>query len=659
MLRTLLALLCFFPLFLSAQIWTEDFDGANTTNPPAFDMSCTMDNNDYFGLVCENGGSCSNPVRSDFVYGAASGTFFGVRDMDSAPGCSVDLAGELLSFTDIDITSCGGATNVLYLCFTVAETRNMDGANGSEYSNSNMREDTWDAASYVFVRAGVDGANLTDVTAIQAFTNSDTRPGIDVNCDGRADDPGEPEVTATFTNYCFELPTTGSALDLEFTFGELNTQGEDIAIDDISVHCTTDPGTLPGTLLDACTPFVSGAGPIYLEDFDGSASTPFTIDPACSRVNSNDYFGVVCLDGGPCGGDNINSNYTYNNADGSFFGARDADNACGGPPGGFLSVAGIDITSCTNMVYLCMDFAESASAVEQSNAGVFDSWDGSSNLYVYTTFDDGTELRVTGLQSSNGTDSPPAFDTGCNEGGGEGPVINETFTKYCFALAPPPGATTVDIRIEVDSINTVGEDIAIDNIAVYCANDASEVPGTEVVSCNDAVLPVELTEFRGRTLSKGASLLEWTTASELDNDYFDVEYSTDGATFAPIGRVTGAVEASSVNEYTFEHANPTGSVHYYRLRQVDFDGTTAFSKVVTLRSEVAQAAVSLYPNPATDRMQYRGPAGELTIYNGFGQVVAVPVAGNDIDLSSLRPGAYLLEVRTPTGERSVQRFVKR
>lgn len=666
-----LLLLFFCPLFLGAQLWTEDFDGSNTTNPAAFNMACAADNNDYFGLICVNGGSCDNPISADFALTNDSGQFFGVRDMDSTPcgndpgNGGINQPAELLSFSAIDISSCGGA-NVVYVCFSAAESRNMGDAAGNEWGTSNAREDTWDGNSYVFVQSSIDGSALSDVTAIQAFGNSDTRPGIDVNCDGKADDAGEPELTDAFTSYCFELPSFGASLDLVFTFGELNTGGEDVHLDDIEVHCTDNPASLPGTLLAACTPFDPGVGGItfYTEDFDGgNTGSPFVIDANCGINDSRDYFGVVCLDGGPCGSDDINTDYNYNNATGSFFGARDTDNACGGTAFGTISATGIDISGCNDQVYLCLDVAESNSAAENSGDGSFDSWDGNSSVYIYTTFDGVTELVLAGLQSSDGGNSVPSWDTGCNAGGGEGDLVTDAFTTYCFVLEPN-GASTVDISIEVDGLNTGGEDIAIDNITLSCTSNSSLLPGTVLPACNISrqTLPVELTYFTGETQPKGSSLLNWETAVEVNNDYFDLEYSTNGTTFTPLTRVAGAGNSTGPAQYAFEHETPLGNLNYYRLKQVDYDGAFAYSDVVVLNGTENTSGSNVFPNPATDQLIYRGTEAQLFIYDALGkqvQQVATGQSGQPIDISNLRPGAYLLRVIKADDSQEVKRFVKR
>lgn len=119
------------------------------------------------------------------------------------------------------------------------------------------------------------------------------------------------------------------------------------------------------------------------------------------------------------------------------------------------------------------------------------------------------------------------------------------------------------------------------------------VPGTEP-------LPVELTKFEAAAQNNNA-LLTWATASEKNNDHFEVERSTNGTMFERVGTVKGNGTTSSAHQYSFVDAGASrfGQQLYYRLRQVDTDGTEAFSPVRAVAFAPQAAHVTLYPNPAT------------------------------------------------------------
>ena len=99
---------------------------------------------------------------------------------------------------------------------------------------------------------------------------------------------------------------------------------------------------------------------------------------------------------------------------------------------------------------------------------------------------------------------------------------------------------------------------------------------------NQAVnLPIELLDFVGENLNK-SNVLSWTTFSELDNDFFTIEYSTDGYNFENIGLVNGAGNSSGSNEYEFIHSDYRNEINYYRLLQTDFNGMTNKSELISI-----------------------------------------------------------------------------
>ncbi|RSK48276.1 T9SS type A sorting domain-containing protein [Hymenobacter rigui] len=128
----------------------------------------------------------------------------------------------------------------------------------------------------------------------------------------------------------------------------------------------------------------------------------------------------------------------------------------------------------------------------------------------------------------------------------------------------------------------------------------SEFSGNILVRPNTP-LPVTLTEFVARAAGQDGRL-SWQTAQELNNAYFVVERSFDGSSYTEIGRVAGAGTTSQARSYSFLDAGAgrlaPAALAYYRLRQVDTDGTAAFSQVQTVRFAGA-TAVRVYPVPAS------------------------------------------------------------
>ena len=97
-------------------------------------------------------------------------------------------------------------------------------------------------------------------------------------------------------------------------------------------------------------------------------------------------------------------------------------------------------------------------------------------------------------------------------------------------------------------------------------------------------LPVELISFSA-TLNKNKVELKWVTASEINNDYFNVERSSDTDTYISIGKVKGGGNSSHVLSYSCEDVDPAAGINYYRLKQVDYNGDYKFSEVISLNNK--------------------------------------------------------------------------
>ncbi|WP_158607175.1 T9SS type A sorting domain-containing protein [Pontibacter oryzae] len=181
-----------------------------------------------------------------------------------------------------------------------------------------------------------------------------------------------------------------------------------------------------------------------------------------------------------------------------------------------------------------------------------------------------------------------------------------------------------------------------------------------------APLPVELVSFKGAAVN-GAAKLTWATAQEKNNERFVVERSQDGKAFAAIGEVKGNGTSAARTDYSFTDTNPAAGANYYRLRQIDFDGTEDFSKVVELninKNTIAanSALASVYPTVASTevKVNFALTNANVTVLDASGrQVAQFANAGRElvIPVSNLQRGVYFVTV-TDGAQRQTQRFVK-
>lgn len=96
----------------------------------------------------------------------------------------------------------------------------------------------------------------------------------------------------------------------------------------------------------------------------------------------------------------------------------------------------------------------------------------------------------------------------------------------------------------------------------------------------DNPLPIELVEFNAACRTNSVDL-NWSTASETNNEFFSIEKSDNGVEFFEIGHLPGAINSQTLLSYTFSDESPNG-LGYYRLKQTDLDGTFAYSDVVSV-----------------------------------------------------------------------------
>lgn len=167
---------------------------------------------------------------------------------------------------------------------------------------------------------------------------------------------------------------------------------------------------------------------------------------------------------------------------------------------------------------------------------------------------------------------------------------------------------------------------------------------------SQTALPVDLVSFMAEALPKQRARLEWRTASETDNSHYVVERSTDGETFLQLGEVAGAGHSQEEQAYGFIDETPAIGLNYYRLRQVDFDGTEALSDVRQVMIE-SNGQLTLYPNPTVAELRLRGfSGGEVKVLDMQGRTVLereLP-SNTPLDVSNLPPGIYALQTAQET-----------
>ena len=139
-------------------------------------------------------------------------------------------------------------------------------------------------------------------------------------------------------------------------------------------------------------------------------------------------------------------------------------------------------------------------------------------------------------------------------------------------------------------------------------------------------LPVELISFEPKCIDN-QTVIKWTTAAEINNSHFEIQHSTDGTSWSTIDSVQGAGNSTTVINYEQPvKVNSNQEVDYYRLKQVDFDGTSAHSDIKTCSCDGGLEITSLYPNPSDGEVNIlinstEGGTLSLKIYDTLGKLI--------------------------------------
>ncbi|MBP6334162.1 MAG: T9SS type A sorting domain-containing protein [Bacteroidia bacterium] len=180
-------------------------------------------------------------------------------------------------------------------------------------------------------------------------------------------------------------------------------------------------------------------------------------------------------------------------------------------------------------------------------------------------------------------------------------------------------------------------------------------------------LPVELTNFSAKMRNYQVDL-NWTTETEINNDYFTIERSADNINFSTLEQVSGSGNSSTRHNYSFVDDRPLRGVSYYRLKQTDYDGTTVNLPTVVV-DNVRRKEFTAYPNPApasnvqlsyeSDQLKYY----HVTVQDVQGKTIPANVEiqenGNmklSIDKSHIQEGALYL-IRASDGKENLQQKI--
>ena len=256
--------------------------------------------------------------------------------------------------------------------------------------------------------------------------------------------------------------------------------------------------------------------------------------------------------------------------------------------------------------------------------------------------------------------------------GSDIPSSNPSDYVWCFeggVPGSPQGIGPQVINYPTCGTFSVSIDMAYCN-GILCAFDYIRAKSSwiTVTGC----LPITLTSFTAKSGSNSNVLIEWTTSSEINNDYFIVErdLGLGSGDWETIGTVKGAGNSNTINNYQFaDNQLPiTDYRFYYRLKQIDYDGKFTYSKTISITTNNGNntigipsgQAVCVYPNPVKDNLNYQFfsnmVARNIIITDVLGNVLMSEELKSKrgvIDVSLLLQGMYFINI-----DSTVRKFIK-
>lgn len=254
---------------------------------------------------------------------------------------------------------------------------------------------------------------------------------------------------------------------------------------------------------------------------------------------------------------------------------------------------------------------------------------------------------------------------GCT--GGIGVVVGGVLFFQTGKKLELPCSSYVDVKL--GGLIDPGTGGGNSNLISICGTtvwNAGMGPETGPICYNCSVLPVQLTAFTA-SCSNQSVTLNWATATETNNSYFNIERSQDALQWTSIAEIPGAGNSSVAHNYSYIDNSAFPGTSYYRLKQTDLDGHSSYPGIAASFCSNSIDVESLYPNPSNSSVyfklvsKYQQPV-VITIVNELGQEITsytdVAEQGTyteTLPTQNLKPGVYLLLLSLPDGSTTIHK----
>ena len=180
---------------------------------------------------------------------------------------------------------------------------------------------------------------------------------------------------------------------------------------------------------------------------------------------------------------------------------------------------------------------------------------------------------------------------------------------------------------------------------------------TSLLVTAQSTLPVKLASFDA-IVNKCMTTLNWKSSTEVNFSNYQVEYSKDGVNFETVSTVNGKGDNAT---YSLVHSPAQGKA-YYRLKMIDVDTKSEYSRIIVLNINCSKGSVVVYPNPASEVLNVNIVGADdkgtvASLFNQSGQVVLsknLPNGSNELDIRKLATGIYQLRLVNNTGTENIK-----
>jgi hypothetical protein len=274
------------------------------------------------------------------------------------------------------------------------------------------------------------------------------------------------------------------------------------------------------------------------------------------------------------------------------------------------------------------------------------------NFASYSDNQDPDNLIIVSYSTDNGATYTDAFTVSGIATGTDYHTVSDgtatlgrSFIKKGFVIGDNLSGSIIKIKVSFENYSNSADGIALDKF---------RLEGSLIT-----VLPIELLDFSPK-LNGEEVYVDWTTSTEVNNDYYTIQRSKDASSFENLGIVKGAGNSNDLLKYNYiDDGSELSGIVYYRLKQTDFDGKTSYSKIKSVDlSSLVQNKWSIYPNPTKNILNIEGNIVKVEIRNLLGKVIETNSSEKFlINLSKVLSGTYFVKVWFEDGGLDIKKLI--